>query len=195
VDNRESEGILANSAFREGAKVLCHKGFSLDVMIAFPQMPEVADFARAVPELPIILNHIGALNRVGLYANREDEVHAIWQAGIAAVAACPNITLKLGGLGMPRMGFDWHTRAVPIGSEALAEDMAPWMQYCIEQFGPERCMFESNFPPDKVSFSYHVLYNAFKRLSRAYSPSERAAMFHDTAVKDYRIGVEPLRGG
>ena len=116
-------------------------------------MPEVADFARAVPDLPIILNHIGALSRVGMYANREDEVRAAWRAGIAAVAACPNITLKLGGMGMPRMGFDWHTRAVPIGSEALAEDMAPWMQYCIEHFGPERCMFESNFPPDKVSFS------------------------------------------
>ena len=72
------------------------------------------------------------------------------------MAACPNITLKLGGLGMPRMGFDWRTRAVPIGSEALAEAMAPWMQYCIEHFGPERCMFESNFPPDKVSFSYRA---------------------------------------
>jgi len=116
-------------------------------------------------------------------------VRAAWRAGIAAVAACPNITLKLGGLGMPRMGFDWHTRAVPIGSEALAEDMSPWMHYCIEQFGPERCMFESNFPPDKVSFSYNVMYNAFKRLSRAYSPSERAAMFHDTAAKVYRIDV------
>jgi predicted TIM-barrel fold metal-dependent hydrolase len=76
VDNRESDGILANAAFREGAQVLSHKGLSLDVMIAFPQMPEVADFARAVPELPIILDHIGARNRVGLYANREDEVRA-----------------------------------------------------------------------------------------------------------------------
>ena len=189
VDNRESEGILAHATFREGAQVLSHKGLSLDVMIAFPQMPEVADFARAVPDLPIILNHIGALNRVGMYANREDEVRATWRAGIAAVAACPNITLKLGGMGMPRMGFDWHTRAVPIGSEALAADMAPWMQYCIEQFGPERCMFESNFPPDKVSFSYNVMYNAFKRLSRAYSPAERAAMFHDTAAKVYSIDV------
>jgi len=140
------------------------------------------------------LNHIGALNRVGMYANREDEVRAIWQAGIAAVAACPNITLKLGGLGMPRMGFDWHTRAVPVGSEELAADMAPWMQYCIEHFGPARCMFESNFPPDKVSFSYNVMYNAFKRLSQAYSPAERAALFHDTAAKVYRIDVEPPRG-
>src|SRR6266446_7406933 len=87
VGNRESEGILANATFREGAKILRQKGLSLDIMIAFPQMPEVADFARAVPELPIILNHIGALNRVGLYANREDEVRAAWRAGIAAVAA------------------------------------------------------------------------------------------------------------
>ena len=115
---------------------------------------------------------------------------AVWQAGIAAVAACPNITLKLGGLGMPRMGFDWHTRAVPIGSEALAADMTPWMQYCIEHFGPERCMFESNFPPDKVSFSHPVLYNAFKRFSKDYSPTERANMFHDTAVKAYRISYD-----
>jgi predicted TIM-barrel fold metal-dependent hydrolase len=189
LENRESEGILANSTFREGAKVLSQKGWSLDVMISFPQMPEVADFARAVPDLPIILNHIGALNRVGMYANREDEVRAAWRAGIAAVAACPNITLKLGGMGMPRIGFDWHTRAVPIGSEELAEAMSPWMHYCIEQFGPDRCMFESNFPPDKVSFSYNVMYNAFKRLSRAYSPSERAALFHDTAAKVYSIDV------
>jgi predicted TIM-barrel fold metal-dependent hydrolase len=189
LDNRESEGILANTTFREGAKVLSQRGLSLDIMISFPQMPEVADFAKAVPNLSIILNHIGALSRVGMYAHREDEVRAAWQAGITAVAACPNITLKLGGLGMPRMGFDWHTRAVPIGSEALAADMAPWMHYCIEHFGPERCMFESNFPPDKVSFSYHVMYNAFKRLSQAYSPAERAGLFHDTAVKIYRINV------
>jgi L-fuconolactonase len=189
LENRESEGILANSTFRGGAEVLSQKGLSLDVMISFPQMPEVADFARAVPDLPIILNHIGALSRVGIYANREDEVRETWRAGIAAVAACPNITLKLGGMGMPRMGFNWHTRVVPIGSEELAADMSPWMHYCIEQFGPDRCMFESNFPPDKVSFSYNVMYNAFKRLSRAYSPSERAAMFHDTAVKVYRIDV------
>ena len=90
VDNRESEGILANATFQEGAKIVRQKGLSLDIMIAFPQMPEVADFARAVPDVPIILNHIGALSRVGMYANREDEVRAAWRAGIAAVAACPN---------------------------------------------------------------------------------------------------------
>ena len=91
---------------------------------------------------------------------------------------------------MPRMGFDWHTRAQPIGSEELAAAIAPIMSYCIEQFGPDRCMFESNFPVDKVSFSHHVLFNAFKRFSKSYSPHERAALFHDTAVRAYRIAED-----
>ena len=95
--------------------------------------------------------------------------------------------MKLGGIGMPRTGFDWHTRETPIGSEELAEAMAPYIHHCIEQFGPDRCMFESNFPVDKVSFSYNVLFNAFKRLSQGYSAAERAALFHDTAVRVYRI--------
>ena len=90
---------------------------------------------------------------------------------------------------MPWMGFGWHTREVPVGSEELAGTMAPWMNYCIEQFGPDRCMFESNFAPDKVSYSYNVMYNAFKRLSKGYSDSERAAMFHHNAVRVYRIEV------
>jgi predicted TIM-barrel fold metal-dependent hydrolase len=99
------------------------------------------------------------------------------------------VTIKLGGLGMPRMGFGWHTRDVPIGSEELAADMAPWINYCIEKFGPSRSMFESNFPPDKVSYSYNVMYNAFKRLCQGYSESERAAMLHDTATRVYGIKV------
>ena len=103
------------ATFREGAQVLSHKGLSLDVMIAFPQMPEVADFARAVPDLPIILNHIGALNRVGMYANREDEVRATWRAGITAVAACPNITLKLCAWGCPA----WGSTGTPGGAHRL----------------------------------------------------------------------------
>ena len=188
-DNRETEGILANSQFRDGAKVLADRGLSLDMMQSFPQMPEIADFAKAVPNLTIILNHIGGLSRSGIYNNKDDEVIPVWREGIATVAACPNVVVKLGGLGMPRIGFGWHAREVPIGSEELAEAMSPWLTYCIEQFGPNRCMFESNFPPDKVSFSYNVMYNAFKIMSGSYSSTERAAMLHDTAVRVYRIDV------
>jgi L-fuconolactonase len=103
------------------------------------------------------------------------------------MAQCPNVKLKLGGIGMPRFGFDWHTRETPIGSEELASSIAPLLSYCIDQFGPQRCMFESNFPVDKVSFSYPVLFNAFKRFSEPYSAVERTALFHDTAVRAYRI--------
>ena len=187
--DRETEGIMADSKFREGANVLSRMGLSLDIMLSFPQLPELVDFANSVPDVPIILNHMGGVNRIGVYVGREDEVLAAWRTGIAAVAACPNVTVKLGGMGMPRWGFGWHTRDVPIGSEELAEAMTPWMTYCIEQFGPDRCMFESNFPPDKVSYSYNVMTNAFKRLSNGYSEPERAAMFHDTAARVYRIDV------
>jgi L-fuconolactonase len=183
------QGQLANPQFRAGAKVLARMGFSLEGWMYFPQLPELADFAKAVPDLPIILNHIGGLVRTGPYANNDTQVLAKWREGIAAVAKCPNVTIKLGGMGMPRTGFDWHLRHKPIGSEELAVSMAPFMNYCIEQFGPSRSMFESNFPVDKVSFSYNVMYNAFKRLSKGYSAAERAAMFHDTAVRVYRVPV------
>jgi len=187
VGNREKEGVLATAEYRAGAQVLARMGLSLDTGVCFPQLPELASFARSVPDLTIILNHLGGLNRVGPYGNRDDEVLPVWKSGLAAVAQCPNVHLKLGGIGMPRLGFDWHTREKPIGSEELATSMAPLMSYCIEQFGPERCMFESNFPVDKVSFSHHVLFNAFKRFSQGYSAGERAALFHDTAVRAYRI--------
>jgi len=187
VGNREKEGVLATAEYRAGAKVLAGMGLSLDTGVCFPQLPELADFARAVPNLTIILNHLGGLNRAGPYGGRDDEVLATWRSGIATVAACPNVNLKLGGIGMPRLGFDWHTREKPIGSEELAKSMAPLMTYCVEQFGPGRCMFESNFPVDKVSFSHPVLFNAFKRFSTGYSAAERAALFHDTAARAYRI--------
>ena len=189
VEDRVPQGILADAKFREGAKVLASKGMSMENTLYFPQLPELVDFANAVPDLTIVLNHIGGLYRVGPYGNRDDEVIPQWQAGVAAVAQCPNIVMKLGGIGQPRYGFDWHTYDIPIGSEELAEGLAPYMNYCIEQFGPDRCMFESNFPPDKVSYSYNTLFNAFKRLSKDYSATERAQLFHDTATRVYRIDV------
>jgi L-fuconolactonase len=187
IESREVERVLASADYLAGARVLARMGLSLDTGVCFPQLPELADFARAVPDLTIILNHLGGLTRIGPYANRDDEVVATWRRGMATIGQCPNVHLKLGGIGMPRMGFDWHTRDRPIGSEELAAAIAPIMSYCIEQLGPQRCMFESNFPVDKVSFSHHVLFNAFKCFSKEYSPSERAGLFHDTAVRAYRI--------
>lgn len=189
VATNKMDGQLASDNFRASARVLARMSLSMEAWLFSPQLSELADFARAVPDLTIILNHIGGLLRVGPYANRDDDVLPSWRRGIAAVAHCPNVYIKLGGVGMPRTGFDWHTRAKPIGSEELAEYLAPLLTYCIEQFGPNRCMFESNFPIDKVSYSYNVMYNAFKLLSKGYSDAERASMFHDTAAEVYRINV------
>jgi L-fuconolactonase len=179
--------VLASAEYQAGARVLARMGLSLDTGLCFPQLPQLAAFAKAVPDLTIVLNHLGGLTRIGPYANRDEEVLAAWRRRIAGLADCPNVNLKLGGIGMPRMGFDWHTREKPIGSEELATSMTPLMSYCIEQLGPNRCMFESNFPVDKVSFSHHVLFNAFKRLSTGYSAAERAHLFHDTATRAYLI--------
>ena len=183
----KAEGQMSSDNFRAGARVLADMGLTLEGWMYFPQMPELAEFARAVPNLTIILNHIGGLLREGPYAGRDDEVFDTWRKGIAAAASCPNVVIKLGGIGMPRTGFDWHTRTKPIGSEELAADMKPLIDYCIDQFGPSRCMFESNFPVDKVSYSYTVMYNAFKRLTTQYSASERADMFHDVAARVYSV--------
>jgi predicted TIM-barrel fold metal-dependent hydrolase len=189
VESRETQGVLSSAAFRAGAKALARMGLSLDTICCFPQLPELVEFARATPDLPIIVNHLGGLNRTGPFADRDDAVMPAWRSGMAALAKCPNVMLKLGGIGMPRFGFDWHLRDKPIGSEELAAAMAPLLSYCIDQFGPDRCMFESNFPVDKVSFSHPIVFNAFKRLSQGYSAAERAALFHDTAVRAYRIGA------
>ena len=189
LDDREVEGCLARDDYRAGAKVLADMGLVLENSLYFPQMHDLAAFARTAPGLTIVLNHIGGMCRIGPYANRDDEVMAEWRRGIDATAECPNIVMKLGGVGMPRIGFDWHTRENPIGSEELADSIGPWMNYIIEKYGPGRCMFESNFPVDKVSFSYNVMYNAFKRLSAGYSASERADLLHDTAARVYSIDV------
>ena len=185
--NRDIKGALSTEGYRAGAKVLAGMGLVLENSLYFHQLSELAEFARAVPDLTIVLNHIGGLLRVGPYANRDGEVLPEWRRGVEEVAKCPNIVMKLGGAGQLRYGYYWHDREQAIGSEELAEALGPLMGHCIQQFGPDRCMFESNFPVDKISYSYNVVYNAFKRLSRGYSASERAAMFHDTAARVYKI--------
>ena len=187
--NRDIRGALSTDGYRAGARVLADMGLLLENSLYFHQLSELAEFSRAVPELTIVLNHIGGLVRVGPYANRDDEVLPAWRRGVEAVAQCPNIVMKLGGVGQLRYGYYWHDRETPIGSEELAGALGPLMEHCIQQFGPDRCMFESNFPVDKPSYSYNVLFNAFKRLSKGFSVSERAAMFHDTAARVYNISV------
>ena len=124
---------------------------------------------------------------IGPYAGRREEVFAAWRRDMAELARCGNVAVKLGGLTMTMSGFGWHKRARPPGSKELAAAMKPYYLACIECFGPDRCMFESNFPVDRASCSYTVLWNAFKRLSRGYTGAERSALFRDTATRVYRL--------
>jgi len=188
---REAQaGLLSDSQFRRGFAWLKKLGLSFDAWVYHPQLNDVADIARAFPDIAIVLNHIGAPLGVGPYAGKKDEVFKVWSQGIAAVAACPNVVIKLGGVGSARSGYDWHERSVKLTSAELAVFLNPYFEWCIEKFGVERCMFESNFPVEKLANSYVVVWNAFKRITQNYSPSERAALFHDTASRVYRINSD-----
>jgi predicted TIM-barrel fold metal-dependent hydrolase len=180
-------GLLLDPKFREGFACLKEYGLSFDAWMYHAQLMDLVDLAKAFPDITIILNHIGTPLGIGPYAGKREEVFRDWQRGIVELAPCHNVFVKLGGLGMPRCGFDWHERATPPNSAELAEAMAPYYLYCIEQFGADRCMFESNFPVDKESYSYTVMWNAFKRICEGFTPQERGALFHDTAAKAYRL--------
>lgn len=179
-------GLMAASSFRRGIGALARYKLSYDAWLYHPQLAELVELARAAPDLTIILNHAGAPLGAGPYRGKRTEVFAAWREGILRLGACPNVAVKLGGLGSERSGFDWHERAVRPSSLELAAALKTYIEVCIESFGPARCMFESNFPVEKRSNSYPVVWNAFKRITAGYSESERAALFHDTATRIYR---------
>ena len=190
--------MLADRAFREGFALLEENSLSFDAWLYHPQIPELVDLARAFPAVTIILDHVGAPLGVGHYANRRAEVFANWSRDIKMLADCPNVHVKLGGLGMPVMGFGFEHLPVAPSSVVLADRWKPYFDVCIEAFGTNRCMFESNFPVDKQSCSYAVLWNAFKRYAAGFSGSEMADLFHDTAARIYRLdqsdaGLTPIR--
>jgi predicted TIM-barrel fold metal-dependent hydrolase len=185
-------GLLADSQFRRGFGCLGKLNLNFDAWLYHPQLPELADLARAFPDVTIILNHIGAPLGVGPYAGKRDEVFQDWSRGIAALASCPNVFVKLGGVGSLRSGYDWHELAVKPSSAELAAALKPYFEWCIEKLGAGRCMFESNFPVEKLSTSYVNLWNGFKRITERYSAGERAALFHNTAARVYRLESAPI---
>ncbi len=183
----QKKGLMADTAFRAGFAQLQKHKMSFDAWQYFPQLPELTALARAFPGVTIIANHIGGVVRTGPYAGKNEEVFQTWKKHMTELATCPNVFVKLAGLGMPRSGFGWEKQPQPPTSVEMAEATKPFYLTCIELFGPNRCMFESNFPVDKLSCSYGVEWNSFKRMTQSFSASERAALFHDTAVRAYRL--------
>ena len=180
-------GMLVDPAFARGVAELVKQNLVCDVYVYFHQLLEVADLARAVPEATIVLNHLGGILGVGRYAAHRREVHEVWRTYMASVAVHPNVVLKVGGLGRPLAGLGWDEMTTHVNSAKVARY---WMQdvlWAIGEFGSSRCMFESNFPVDKKSFSYSTCWNSFDLITSGCSQSERQDLFHDTAVSTYRL--------
>ena len=190
VDNHRTDppgDLVLRDDFRDGFKHLAPRNLSYEAWCYHPQIPDVADLARAFPDTIIILDHFGGPIGIGPYKGKGDEVYAAWQRAIDELATCENVRAKLGGINMEVNGFEWHEKPKPPTSEELLEATRPYYEYAIEKFGVDRCMFESNFPVDKLSCSYNVLYNSFKRLTTGYSADERAKLYHDTAARTYKL--------
>lgn len=181
------KGLLLDTTFRKGFACLAPLGLSFDAWLFHPQIGELTDLARAFPDTRIMLDHCGGPVGRGRFANRRDETFVEWKASIQEVAKCSNVSVKLGGLAMCLLGFDFHERPKPPSSEQAAAAWRPYIETCIEAFGPSRCTFESNFPPDKGQCSYQVIFNAFKRIAAPYTEAEKTALFSKTAADFYRL--------
>lgn len=180
-------GLLAEKAFREGFTKLAPLNLTFDAVPFHPQIAEVTALARTFPGTGICLNHAGIPLGIGSYAGRRTQIAAIWEKSIRELATCPNVFVKLGGLAMWLNGWDFHEHPEPPSSETLAAAWKPYVETCIEAFGADRCMFESNFPVDKGSYSYPIYWNACKILAQSASAGEKTSLFSGTAARFYRL--------
>ncbi|WP_380871635.1 amidohydrolase [Sphingomonas sp. DBB INV C78] len=182
-------GLYASDSFRKGARRLAELGLSFDAWLLEPQLPELVQLARALPELTIILDHFGAPLGIGAYTGSQKDRFPLWRKQIDELAACENVVIKLGGLGMPLAGLGSFQRAVPLGSMELAQLWSPYFRAALDAFGPARCMFESNFPAEAGSASYRIIWNVFKIMAADLGIGEKAMLFEGTARRTYRLGA------
>jgi predicted TIM-barrel fold metal-dependent hydrolase len=179
--------LFQQAEFRAGFARLAALGLSLDAWVFHPQLSDVVELARTYPNASIVSVHCGGPLGYGPYEGKPDEVFKTWKASITELAKCPNVTMKLGGMMMRLAAFDYRTAPAPPTSEELAALWRPYIETCIELFGADRCMFESNFPVDKMGIGWAALWNAFKRITSGASPAEKLALFSATARRVYRL--------
>jgi predicted TIM-barrel fold metal-dependent hydrolase len=181
--------LLAEPAFRNGVAQLGRNGYTLDIFATYRQLPALAGFARVVPDTTLILNHIG----MPIYRHSEssrEAVMSVWREGLRQLAPCPNVLVKLGGIGMDsQFGMGWIGKESPPTSDAVVAWWGDDIRFCIDTIGPHRCMFESNFPVDRWAVGYTVLWNAFQKMAAAYSREEQDALFSGTAIRAYRLDL------
>lgn len=180
-------GLAGSAGFRRGAACLARNGLSLDVWVYHTQLKEIVDLARAIPDLRIVVDHCGGPVGVGPCQGQRDEVFSHWRNDLAQLAALPNVSIKISGLGMAVMGYPFAQAATPPDSLTLMQAWQPWFETIVGLFGAGRCMFASNFPVDKGMFSYGVFWNACKRLAHQATRDEKDQLFWRTAATTYRL--------
>ncbi|MCB9149086.1 MAG: amidohydrolase family protein [Caldilineaceae bacterium] len=180
-------GLFTDPAFQAGVRHLGRRGYTYESWHYHFQLADFRALAQSAPDTTIILDHFGTPLGHGEYADQREEIFKQWQKDMAALAECPNVYAKLGGLAMPDNGFGWHEAARPATSDELVAAQKRYYLHTIECFGPDRCMFESNFPVDKLSIGYPIVWNAFKKMAADFSEAEKHALFYGTAAKVYRI--------
>ena len=181
--------LLLRQDFRAGFGLLRQLDLAFDVFILEPQLPELIDLAQAFPDTQIVLEHVGGPVGVGRYSGQREARFPIWRENIRTLSTCDNVCVKLGGLGLPLAAFKSFASLPPATSQELATEWRPYIETCIDAFGADRCMFESNFPVDSAACTYPVLWNAFKRLAAGASEEEKAALFGGTATRIYRLDI------
>jgi len=186
---KNNEHLYRDAGFRRGFAHLAPLGLSFDAFVLSTQLADVADLAAAFPETRIVLDHAGGPIGIGPYKGRLPEMFPAWKRGIEAIARQGNVVVKLGGLGSFINGFPSYGAHPPASSEMLAADWRPYVETCIEVFGANRCMFESNYPVDSGAGRYGTIVNAYKRLTAACSTAERRQIFSGTAIEIYRLAV------
>lgn len=189
VTNRPARGIMQHPNFRAGFKEVVRRGLTFDAAAFHHQLDEIAQLADAFPDGSIVLNHVGQAQAMGLDAQGRAAVFEKLRAALKELGRRPNITCKIGGLGLPFWGFGFEQRADPVGYLELAEAWKPYVEAAIEAFGPDRCMMESNYPPDGRAAGFVPLWNALKHIVRGASADEKAALFRRTAARVYRLSV------
>ena len=180
-------GHYLRADFQAGLNRLTAMGLSLDALVFHHQHADMLALARACPDANIIMNHTGMPLGYGAFAGKQREVLDQWRARLPEIAACPNVSMKLGGMMMRLASFDYGKAAAPLTSAQLADHWRPYIEPCIELFGAKRCTFESNFPVDKMGIGYAAIWNAFKRIAAGASTDEKAALFSGTARRVYRL--------
>jgi len=186
---RQALSCAPEDNFRKGLKTLGKLGYTYDSWHYHFQNKEFLAIAQAAPDTQMVLDHFGTPLGVPPYDTQRQEIFEAWKKDIAAIAKCENVVAKIGGLAMPDNGFGWMGRAMPPSSDEFVAAQAAYYHHTIECFGPDRCMFESNFPVDKLSISYPVLWNGLKKIAARYSEAEQEAMFRGTANRVYRLSV------